>query len=1759
MGSEIPADVLDALLSAVDLDQTTADLLGLPQSDLVATGPVTFVIQGQVTLQDGDLDGFSIQAGSLQIHHTGPAWIDGEIRTGGPMAFTGEGVIYLGDDLETTLPGSGISIETSPLVITGDRQLITHNGAITLDEVLNYPDTLTVTIEDGVTTASRVIAAIDAQGTYDASNAEGSDGTGEISVETIFHVTSGGEAGQAMGTATPSTGTDNAIELEAVVAGEQFNDLAVIYAGTLGSGQAGDEIAAYAVSPQWTLTLTTGTGNIVVDDNVGIPNGKTLAGLVIESAGDVHLKGKNNDIDLVANSAGDEFNDLTVVYFGSLDANQAGAEFAMYNPANNSLAVHIADGVTTANQVIAAIDAQGTFDASSAMGHDGTGTVAVESFSNITSGGTSIFARGTLTPTITLNNEIDLIATAPGANFSGLNVDLDGDPGVSAGDETATYNAGTNTLTITIEDGVTTANQIIDAIDAEVTGTFDASNSGASDGTGVVDDEFFSNVTSGGSGLMAAGTIAPTKSEGATIDVDALSIGSTTPILNDTELDAAVTVAGSIDINTTMLTLDAPLYSAGGDSVTITNSGLADINEKITSAGTVRFDDSTTGSVRIAADIETTNAGAGIYFDHAALTLSTDVAFITNDGPITLDEVRDDTGGAWTLTIRAGTGNVVVDDNVGVNGGNALGGLVVDSAGDIHFSGAGAAVNADVLTIGGDTPIANDTEFDAAVNVGGAVDIHTATLTLEAGLSTTNGGTVTITNTDLADVGAVISASGSVRFDGEGDLHLGADIHAGPNGDIDVVASPVTLLTDIHLDAGSGVGSITLGADVSGNHVLQLTADTGSISFAGKVGAPTSPIAGILANSAFHADFADAVVLGAQGLDVTTGTAFFDCPVTTTAGGAVSIHNSGLLTLTENAEMILDGPFSQTGPGDLSTAAAITTTQDDVVFTGSVNLADDVALNTGNDAGAIRFLASLDGPYLLTLTAGTGDVEFAVGVGQPVDLTGLLILSAGNVLFAGPVETGVAGLAVTHTGLLTVSATAPLTLDGPFTQLGTGLVQLGADIATSGGIVGFAAPVTLTADVSIESTGGDMAFSGVFTAVAGMNGLTLTADTGSVLFNGPMGAAGTMLGGLVVESAATVTFETAAGTFVDGNVVDIDAAHDIVVRAAILGAKGLRLSAGADGSGSLNVETGGRLEATDTEGDVVVLAGGDTGEIGLAGSVTAQDQVLLSALGGAITQTEGTVIGNSVRFEAGSGIYGINASDGSVTDLFTAAAVIQATTQGPFDILLVNARGGADAEVTALSTRGGNIRFEQAEGHLTVTGNVTTGSEPDVDGGDIELTSAEGLTVEATISSGPGAGGSLTVKDGVVLEPGSDLIPGAGDMLLNGETGNNFLIITINITRGEPITLVSDGDIVINANVVTTVPTADITLIADNDGDGRGGVTIQPDGFVNSARDIHISGADTLSTTGTVESVTVQQDQQRNQFQTAGSITLVSSDNAPDDAVLQVEGRLETSGAGDIVLEVAGTIEAATTITAIGGDIHFNSPVALTGNTVATTVDPDGPDGSVTFQSTVSGPASLETQTGSGSATFKDRVGINGSEPAALVIEGGDITFDKAVTVGGPITIMVGGTPNLGERIATTQAGAIRIETPADVTLPVLETAAGAVDIETGGTITAADIVSLTGSTDNAIALDSTTGDILLGTLDAGSECLLTLRAPQGQVIDNLDGESANLRADRLVIETRATGSSQDDNDVDVVVGRIQLVAGDPRRRPVDHGARRRR
>ena len=191
------------------------------------------------------------------------------------------------------------------------------------------------------------------------------------------------------------------------------------------------------------------------------------------------------------------------------------------------------------------------------------------------------------------------------------------------------------------------------------------------------------------------------------------------------------------------------MNTSSGGTVTVTNSGLAYIGEKITSEGAVRFDDTTTGSIWLGADIETTLAGSEIFVDQCPATLIADVALTTNDGDITLDEILDDTGGLRTLTLAAGDGTILVDDNVGFNGTNVLAGLVVESAGNLYFSGLDATVDVIALSIGSITPVAVQTEFDAAVNTVGNIDINTALLTVNALVATADGATVTVTNSDV--------------------------------------------------------------------------------------------------------------------------------------------------------------------------------------------------------------------------------------------------------------------------------------------------------------------------------------------------------------------------------------------------------------------------------------------------------------------------------------------------------------------------------------------------------------------------------------------------------------------------------------------------------------------------------------------------------------------------------------------------------------------------------------------------------------------------------------------------------------------------------------------------------------------------------------------------------------------------------------------------------------------------------------------------
>ena len=132
---------------------------------------------------------------------------------------------------------------------------------------------------------------------------------------------------------------------------------------------------------------------------------------------------------------------------------------------------------------------------------------------------------------------------------------------------------------------------------------------------------------------------------------------------------------------------------------------------------------------------------------------------------------------------------------------------------------------------------ATDIDFDGTVELAGNLDIDTGmsgTVDFADSVSTTNGGTVEITNDGQLTIvnSAVFNLDGSFTQDGSGDVVTGADLTT--TADAISFNAPVTLTDDVALSTGGGMmdaGDITFLDDVSGAFDLMLTAGMGSIAF----------------------------------------------------------------------------------------------------------------------------------------------------------------------------------------------------------------------------------------------------------------------------------------------------------------------------------------------------------------------------------------------------------------------------------------------------------------------------------------------------------------------------------------------------------------------------------------------------------------------------------------------------------------------------------------------------------------------------------------------------------------------------------------------------------------------------------------------------------------------------------------------------------------------------------------------------------------
>ena len=176
------------------------------------------------------------------------------------------------------------------------------------------------------------------------------------------------------------------------------------------------------------------------------------------------------------------------------------------------------------------------------------------------------------------NNDIELRAATNGTDLNGVTIQFADDPGVSPGSETVVYDDVGNTLTINIDAGNSTANDVINAINNEGTFTAELDPNDTLElvdaGTGAV-ELAATAITSGGSGEsldLASGIQIVNGGESHTITFeDAETVNDLLNILNgsDAHVFAEVNEAGDgIDIRSKISGTDFQIGENGGQTAT---------------------------------------------------------------------------------------------------------------------------------------------------------------------------------------------------------------------------------------------------------------------------------------------------------------------------------------------------------------------------------------------------------------------------------------------------------------------------------------------------------------------------------------------------------------------------------------------------------------------------------------------------------------------------------------------------------------------------------------------------------------------------------------------------------------------------------------------------------------------------------------------------------------------------------------------------------------------------------------------------------------------------------------------------------------------------------------------------------------------------------------------------------------------------------------------------------------------------------------
>ncbi len=1246
------------------------------------------------------------------------------------------------------------------------------------------------------------------------------------------------------------------------------------------SGAAGISIATNAVV-RGTAITTANTGPLIITNSGTFTS--TAAGAI------------NVDGAFTQNGSG------AVSFAGSITADNAAISFA--SPITLFGATTLNSGLGSGN-INLSQTVQGAFDLSL---NSGTGTITIggnvgTAITPLTSF-TIARANNVSTQAIFASTISQLIGTGTTTFNGALNTSAAG--GISLLGTDFTFN---NTITTTGSGPLAITNSGLVAFTSGATGSI----AGALTQTGLGTTQFSSSLTVGGavqfngsctvSGTGSLSTQAAnqpitffstldgpgnlTLSTGSNDISIQGNAGSTTPLGNftistvrnaTTQAIAAASLTQSAGTGTTLIQGNLTTNGATGISLTgaaftflqnvtttnngpvsITNSGTwtASSGKVITSNGS--FTQNGSGNVQLGSSITTTNASpanAGISFSGTSpitLTAASTIDSSIGGGDITFS-TNNPMNGPQSLTLNAGTGNVTILADFGTV--SRLGAFTITSC---HNSTT-QAVTADSYTILNGT----------GTNTLGAINTNTPTgialtgnnFALNAGLTTTNGGSLTIANSGVVTRTGTSNLDGSFIQSGTGSISIGGTTNARTGISI---ASPATI-TDPTLtifNTSSAGGNIAFGSTadgLTGSENVNFNAGTGDINFTDPVGA-TVPLGTLTIQNAQNvnstavsagsisgpnitgtATFNGALTTSAAGGIALNGNTFtFDDAVATTGSGGLSIVNSGPLIISNGTLFNLDGSFSQTGTGAVSIGNSITTSGDDISFASALLLTAPVSFDTGTGTGNIILGSTVDGAQSLTLAADGGNVTVQGSAGLVTPLTALTVSSADDVLFNGNVsisgpftitlaagttdfvgqltaqsidlsgaainfDNGVTSttgaINVASSGILTVASTSPITSATDFIKTGIGDLSLGSNITTAG-TLSIPSAITLTNDATLDSGGGDITLSDT---VQGVFDLTLTAGSGDISLAGNIGAP--RIGNFIVTSAnniitqditaSSITQQSGAGTSTLSGNLDTNTLGGITL-----------IGNNFISSGAINTTNGGLLTITNsglvtgTGASVITLDGAflqnGTGPVNTGGTITTNDaDITHTTIVSVLLPTTFTSNGGNIIF--------LDRVEGP-------ACLTLAAGSGAVEL------EGAVGDITPLGclTASGN-QISQVDAiiatgavQLTAAAGINVGSNITTNGNDIILNGNVTVSSPLTTLSTSGGGGNISVSGTVNGDVGGRSLTietGTGDITLSGTAGGSNSFSNLTLT-GNNISWANLGTTVIGATGATSLTAA---------------------------------------------------------------------------------------------------------------------------------------------------------------------------------------------------------------------------------------------------------------------------------------------------------------------------------------------------------------